>query len=376
MEDCYFDVNATARILPEVIAYITQQMGEKKKNVGNASSPHRQGRFARAIIEQARMHINSYFGAHYEVIFTSGATEANNLFAHQISKDDLWLVGATEHPSILEPAYAHGKIGGKIVILPVDQQGLLSLDYLEQTLRSYREQTGKSRIWLSVQGANSESGVVQDFTAISKIAWDYDAFYHCDAVQLLGKVALDFTQIPADFVTISAHKIGGILGAGALLSPKNFPIKAQILGGTQENRQRAGSENSMAIGAFAVAMAQLDRIDHGKMLILRQYLETGLQKKGRAESTQIIAQEQIRLSNTVFALHPHLQAQQILMQLDLANIAAASGSACSSGKISASYVLQAMGINSEVAKRAVRFSFDATIDKVAMDYVIAQWQKL
>ncbi len=354
-------------LLPLVSDLLTQY--------GNASAPHYRGQNIRGMIEQSRTSIMQFFGNHYHLVFTSGATEANNLFLYQIPDDAInndirIIMPQTEHPSLLQPAIKlHSDA---LMLLPVNQDGAVDMAVMQDYLAQAKQQN--KQIFLSVQAAHSETGIVQNIKEIFTLAKNYDAITHCDMVQLLGKY-----QMPPDcydsidYITISAHKIGGLQGAGALLYRDTKKPKSMLLGGTQEQHLRAGTENFIAINCFAEAIRLLPdnaRLDF--MLILRNRLEQGLIKAG----ADIVSYGAERLHNTVFAIHPHLQAQQIVMQLDLAGINASNGSACSSGKVSANQALLAMGYDEAQASRAVRFSFGNDMSEAGIDKAIQAWQGL
>ncbi|MCH9844510.1 MAG: aminotransferase class V-fold PLP-dependent enzyme [Alphaproteobacteria bacterium] len=362
----YFDVNANMPLLPALHSLV----GNLLAQYGNASAPHYRGQNIRGMIEQARVTIMQFFGNHYRLVFTSGATEANNLWLYQIPENSCLIMPQTEHPSLLQPAIK--RHSDALMLLPVNQDGAVDMEVMQDYLAQAK--TKGKLIYLSVQAAHSETGIVQNIKEIFSLAKQYDAITHCDMVQLLGKY-----QMPADgydlidYITISAHKIGGLQGAGALLYRDITRIKPMLLGGTQEQHLRAGTENFIAITCFAEAIKNLpDNARLDAMLMLRNRLEQGLITAG----SDIAAYGAQRIHNTVFAIHPHLQAQQILMQLDLAGINASNGSACSSGKVSANQALLAMGYDEVQANRAVRFSFGNDMSEAGIDKAIQAWQDL
>ncbi len=364
----YFDANANASVNPLIISKLQALLTQ----YGNASAPHHYGRNIRNVIEQSRQIIAEFFGNRYQVIFTASATEANNLWLHQIPQDALLLLPAIEHPSLVMPTQKL-RTENNVHWIKVTADGLIDIADFEDALQ--RGKADKRALWVSIQSANSETGVVQNISQLAQIAEKYGALLHHDMVQLLGKFAGAYHQCQADFITLSAHKIGGLVGCGALLyrPQKIATIQPQLWGGAQEQRARAGTENYLAIASFAHSLQYLaDDTMQAHMLAMRQMLEQGLQQAG----AQIIAQDVPRLCNTVFALHQTLQAQQILMQLDLAGIAASAGSACSSGSVKGSPTLHAMGIADDIARCGIRFSFDASVTADAIQAVLTAWQNL
>ncbi len=362
----YFDANANMPLLQTLHSLV----GDLLTQYGNASAPHYRGQHIRGMIEQSRTTIMQYFGNHYRLVFTAGATEANNLFLYQIPQNSCVIMPQTEHPSLLQPAMKlHSDA---LMLLPVNQDGTVDMAVMQDYLAQAK--TKGKPIYLSVQAAHSETGIVQNIKEIFSLANNYDAITHCDMVQLLGKYQMptDYDSL-IDYITISAHKIGGLQGAGALLYRDSYKLEPMLLGGTQEQHLRAGTENFIAVTCFAEAIKLLpDSADIDAMLMLRNRLEQGLIKAG----ADIVAYGAERIHNTVFAIHPHLQAQQILMQLDLAGINASNGSACSSGKVSANQALLAMDYDEVQASRAVRFSFAYDMGEAGIDKAIQAWQSL
>ncbi len=362
----YFDANANMPLLPALHALVVDLLN----NYGNASAPHYRGQQIRGMIEQARAIITASFGNHYRLVFTSGATEANNLFLYQVPNDACIIMPQTEHPSLLQPAIK--RHSDALMLLPVNHDGTVDMAVMQDYCMQAKQQN--KPIFLSVQAAHSETGIVQNIKEIFTLAKQYDAITHCDMVQCLGKyqMPVDCHDV-IDYITISAHKIGGLQGAGALMYKDTQKPTPMLLGGTQEQHLRGGTENLIAIACFAEAIKSLNDVaDIDAMLILRQRLEQGLITAG----ADIVSYEAKRLHNTVFAIHPALQAQQILMQLDLAGITASNGSACSSGKVSANQALLAMGYDEAQATRAVRFSFAYDMTHAGIDKAIQAWQEL
>jgi cysteine desulfurase len=316
---------------------------------GNASSVHAEGRKAHALLDDAREAIGRAVGAIAPlVVFTSGGSEANNLALKGAPVRRL-IVSTIEHPSVLEAANVSGK---QVDIVPVDGQGIIDLFALDQLLAR------GPKTLVSVMLANNETGVIEPVRDVVAVAHRHGALVHCDAVQALGKIAVNFGLLGVDLLSVSAHKLGGPWGAGAL-----FPL---IHGGGQELRRRAGTENIAAIAGFAAAVQE--KILEIKSL--RDHLES------RLEGTVIFGAEAERLPNTSCFAMPGLAAETALMALDLAGFAVSSGSACSSGKVAKSHVLAAMGIAPDLASSAIRVSLGWTTTPQDIEQFISAWAKL
>jgi cysteine desulfurase len=329
----YLDHNATSPLRPEARAAMLAafEIG------GNASSVHAEGRAARALIDEARETIAGALGVIAPmVIFTSGGSEANNLILKGAPADRL-LVSAVEHPSVVEAARASG---GPVETVPVDGDGIVDLDALDRMLGN------GPKALVSLMLANNETGVIEPVRETVAIARKHGALVHTDAVQAFGKVAVNFGILGVDFLTVSAHKLGGPMGAGALVIRDGLALEPLIHGGGQELRRRAGTENVPAIAGFA-AVAREKRLDIRR---LRDRLESEL------EGAIIIGSSVERLANTTCLAWPGVSAETLLMAFDLDGIAISSGSACSSGKVAKSHVLAAMGLAPDIVDGAIRVS--------------------
>ena len=314
----------------------------------NASSRHSLGRAARDALEQAREQVAAAVGAHStQVVFTSGGTEADNLAILGICaafRPGRLAVSAIEHPAVMRPAQALQQRGWKLAKIAVDSTGRVSSQSLEQTLQ-------EPTALVSVMLANNETGVAQDVPALAEMARRHGAVFHTDAVQGLGKMALDFSALGVHAMSLSAHKIGGPQGAGALILDKRVDIQPLLYGGGQEKGRRSGTENIAAIVGFGVA-CELLVSQHGAQATLRHELEAGLTPLGAV----IFGADAQRLPNTSFFAIPGIDGETLVMALDRAGYAVASGSACSSDSTDPSPVLLAMGVASELAQGAVRVS--------------------
>ncbi len=348
----YLDHNATTPLAPEVREAMLPWFGTR---FGNASSRHEYGRAARKAIDEARAQVAEAVGAHFtEVIFTSGGSEANNLFlkgAAALLKPGLLAVGSTEHPCVLEPARQLRRGGWELALLPVDGGGVLDESALAGILAR------RPRL-VSVMLANNETGVLQDVAALAPRVRAAGGWLHCDGVQVLGKQALDFRALGVQGLSLSSHKIGGPLGAGALVIDKRVELAPLIAGGGQERNLRSGTENVAAIVGFGAACARLGAealARQAALAALRTRLETGVASLGG----QIFGQAALRLPNTSFFAFPGIDGDTLVGKLDRVGFAVASGSACSSANPEPSHVLLAMGVAPELARSAVRVSLGA-----------------
>jgi cysteine desulfurase len=328
----YLDHNATSPLRPEVKAAMVAAMDVN----GNASSVHLEGRAAHKLMDDAREKLAFKLGCLPQMItFTGGGTEANNMAIRGVAVDRI-VVSAIEHPCVLAAAKATGK---PIELVPVDDQGRLRLEVLEQMLAG-------PKALVSVMHANNETGVIQDISAISALTAKSGHLLHVDAVQSFGKLHCNFGLLGADMLTIAAHKVGGPKGVGALIIRDGLVVEPLLFGGGQELRRRAGTENLIAIAGFGV-VAELPNVDCGD---LTDQLKVGI------EGVHIFSNNVARLSNTTCFAMPGLKAETLLMNFDLEGIAVSSGSACSSGKVARSHVLEAMGVDPQISSSAIRVS--------------------
>lgn len=353
MNTVYFDHNSTTALHPQVLEVMLPFMTAQH---GNPNSRHVFGRNARDAVEFARTQVAQTVGVQAsQVVFTASGTEANNFAIRGIAANlapSQLLYSSIEHPCVSRPALALQTSGWQVNAIKVDGHGQLDLPHLSQLLQ---QQTGL----ISVMLANNETGSLQPLEAISTLAKQHKAFVHTDAVQALGKVSVDFYALGVHAMTLSSHKIGGPLGAGALVLDKRVDIQPLLLGGGQEKGLRSGTENVAAIVGFgaACAMAQQHLADYqAHTESLRNQLEAGLHKQKAivfgAESPQ-------RLPNTSFFAFANIEGETLVTALDKAGFAVASGSACSSDSTEPSHVLLAMGVDEELARGAVRVSLGA-----------------
>lgn len=348
----YLDHNATTPLDPAVREAMMPWFGER---FGNASSRHEYGRAARKAIDEARGQVAAAVNAHpTEVIFTSGGSEANNLFlkgAAALLKPGLVAVGAIEHPCVREPARQLVRSGWRSELIAVDGEGRIDLQAFEGLLAD------KPRL-VSVMLANNETGVIQDVAALAAKVRAKGGWMHCDAVQALGKIEVDFRALGVHGLTVSAHKIYGPLGAGALILDKRVELAPLVAGGGQERNLRSGTENVMAIVGFGKAceLAVTAREERALRLAgLQRRLEAGLAQFG----ARIFSAGAARLSNTSFFAIEGVDGETLVGKLDRAGFAVASGSACSSANPEPSHTLMAMGVEAGLARAAVRVSLGA-----------------
>ena len=362
----YFDHNAStpidARVLAGMLPFLTD-------NYGNASSRHEYGRAARRAIDEARQRVAHAVGAHpTEIVFTSGGSEANNLFikgAAATMKPAVIAISAIEHPCVREPAKQLIKAGWTLDEISVDANGRVQVNDLQRRVTSTNWQ---ARL-VSVMLANNETGAIQDVAAIAQSVKSRGALMHTDAVQAFGKVNIDFRALNAAGVngmTLSAHKIGGPKGAGVLVLDKRADLQAQIAGGGHERGLRSGTENVAAIVGFGLAAefaASELAARRATTLRLRVALETGLMGEGAT----IFAHAAERLPNTSYFAFENVDGETLVGKLDRAGFAVASGAACSSANPQASQVLLAMKVPAEFARGAVRISFGASNTPAQVD---------
>ena len=354
----YLDHNATAPVKPAVAEAIRASLGA----CGNPSSVHGAGRAARRMVEDGREAVAALAGAKSErVVFTAGGTEANNLALRGMGRARV-LAGATEHPSVL-------KALDGIETIPVRRDGRLDLEALDALLKK----EGAPAL-VSVMLANNETGVIHPVVEAASIAKRHGALLHCDAAQAPGRIAFDMGSLGVDLLTLSAHKLGGPMGAGALVLGPGVEIESFLRGGGQERRRRAGTENVPAIAGFGVAatLAKDDADDAPRLARLRDFLEARL----RAEGAVVFGADAPRLPNTSCIALPGVASDTQVMGFDLAGFAVSAGSACSSGKVEPSHVLAAMGVPEADARAAIRVSLGWSTTDTEVESFIGAWLAL
>ncbi|MBR1247869.1 cysteine desulfurase [Bradyrhizobium sp. AUGA SZCCT0169] len=366
----YLDWNATTPLRPEAKA----AMAAAWELAGNPSSVHAEGRQARRLVEDARAAVAAAVGARpQDVVFSSGGTEANVLALTPGLRRGAGqpvqrlLVSAIEHASVLS--------GGRfppdtIKTIKVTASGLVDLDHLRELLN------GPPAL-VSVMLANNETGAIQPVAEVARIVHQAGGLLHVDAIQAFGKIAFDINSIEADLITLSAHKIGGPKGVGAVVLAGDVQgLEPLLRGGGQELGRRAGTENVAGISAFGAAaraaMAALGT-DAGRLQGLKDRLEDGLKQ---TPGMIVFAEPAPRLPNTTLFTVPGLKAETAVIGFDLAGIAVSSGSACSSGKVQPSHVLDAMGQGRELAQGAVRLSLGWSTSQTEIELALKAWRTL
>jgi len=365
----YLDYNATAPLRPEV----REGMVAALDMHGNPSSVHAEGREARALVESARAKVAKLAGAKPEnVIFTSCGSEANAL-ALAAQTGEAWhcYISAVEHPSVLAGGRFCRESTSRI---PVSADGVIDLGVLENELTKHHLEGWKP--FVSLMAANNEAGAIQPVAAAAEIVHAAGGVLHTDAVQVAGRLPLGFAALGADMMTLSAHKIGGPKGVGALVLREGVPVEPLIKGGGQERRRRAGTENVAGIVGFGIA-AELAAAEVGRaaeLAALRDELESRALEV--EPDTMVVSGRVARLPNTSCLAVPGTKAETLVIGLDLAGVAVSAGSACSSGKVEASHVLSAMGLTQELAQGAIRVSLGFGTVSADIERFIGAWSEL
>ena len=358
----YLDWNATAPLRHEARTAMLAALDV----VGNPSSPHSEGRRARAIVEDARDQVAALVGAKpAEVVFTSGGTEGNN--AVLAAGWDTVLVAGVEHDSVLAPAR---NSRARLIDMPVGSDGVIRRDNL------FAGVTPGGRTLLTLQMANNETGVVQPVAEFAREARAHGLAIHTDAVQAAGRLPIDIAALGVDYLTLSAHKLGGPKGVGALVVRGHAVLPTLISGGGQERRRRAGTENVAAIAGFGAAAeaAQRDLAGMQRVQALREQLEA--QVRTITPEAVVIAESAPRLPNTTSLALPGSSAETLVIALDLAGLAVSAGAACSSGKVGASHVLAAMGLEPHLARAAIRISLGHGSTQADVESFLAAWDHI
>jgi cysteine desulfurase len=360
MTHVYFDHNATTPLDEQVLAAMLPYLREQ---YGNASSRHEYGTLARRAVNQAREQVAALVGVEpVQVVFTSGGTEANNAFikgAAGMHKPSQIAVSAIEHPCVAKPAQELVRTGWKLRKLAVGSDGRVDLADVRQALN-------EPTAIVSMMLANNETGVIQEVAAVAGMARAAGAWMHTDAVQALGKIEVDFAALNVHAMTLSAHKIYGPKGIGALVLDKRIELRPLISGGGHERGLRSGTENVPGIVGFGAACevaARRLRDLAPRLADMRDQLESGLRDMGAT----IFGAAAPRIPNTSYFAFPGIEGETLVIELDKAGFAVASGAACSSANTEPSATLLAMGVAADTARGAVRFSLgkDNTTAQVA-----------
>ncbi|TLU52637.1 MAG: cysteine desulfurase [Chlorobium sp.] len=368
----YFDNNATTPLHPEV----KKEMIAAMEMFGNPSSMHAYGREARANVENARRKVAEFIGAsEKEIIFVGSGSEANNtvlsLFVCGSSQcipgsksRSSIITTKIEHPCVLETSECLGHRGVRVRYLDVDQYGKVDLDQLAGML-------GSDVGLVSIMMANNEIGTLQDIETIAKMVHESGALMHTDAVQAVGKVPVDVRKLGVDFLTMSAHKIYGPKGVGALFVRKGVPYCPLIRGGHQELGRRAGTENTLGILGLgkAVEMRALEMpYEEERLLDLKHILRNGIEES--IDDIHFNGHPTDALASTLNVSFSGVEGEAILLYLDIEGIAVSTGSACASGSLDPSHVLLATGVNAELAHGSIRFSMGRESSREEVDYLL------
>ncbi|OIO32557.1 MAG: cysteine desulfurase NifS [Candidatus Omnitrophica bacterium CG1_02_40_15] len=370
MKQIYLDHNATTPVRKEVLEammpYFTQ-------DYGNASSVYSMGQKARHAIDEAREVIGDALGTEAtDIIFTSGGTEANNFAIKGIAMANLnkgrhVITSSIEHLAILEPCrFIEKELGFDVTYLPVDKQGIVDLNKLKDAIR-------KDTVLISIMFANNETGAIQPIKEIAKIAAENKIYFHTDSVQVLGKLPIDVEELGIDLCSFSGHKVYGPKGIGALYLRKGVKITPFQHGGHHERNKRAGTENVPGIVGFAkaveIAHRDMKKNDsHLKKLTKKMW--EGLNKS--LKEIYLNGHPENRLSNTLNISFRYVEGESMVLNFDMKGICASTGSACTSGSLEPSHVLQAMGVPPDMAQASVRFSFGYENQEEDVDYCLVE----
>jgi len=356
----YLDFNATAPLHKNVIKKIQSL---KFENFGNPSSIHKTGRNSKKIVEEVRRNILSILNAkNYDLIFTSGATESNNLAIKGIvKKNNIKTIYSleTEHASVVDVLKS---LDIQKRFFKINANGTVNLNEIEELLSKE-----KGQFLVSIMFANNESGIIHSIKDISKIVKKYNGIIHCDGVQSLGKIDIDLNDLDLDLFSISSHKIGGPTGIGALLISSRNNISPEIVGGGQEKNLRSGTENFLGILGFGEVINEvhnLSKICNSEVKNNRDFLEANLKKL--SNEIKIFGEDTKRLGNTCYFAYPSMTSENQVIALDQKGIFVSSGAACSSGKVEPSHVLKAMKVDDKYIHSAIRVSlgWDSTKDQI------------
>ena len=382
MRRVYLDNNATTPLLPKVLEAMRPYFGE---HFGNASSIHHHGQETRGAVERARESIGRLLGARAsEIVFTSGGTEGDNLAIFGVTEAGDHVVTSTiEHHAVLGACRHLEERGCEVTYVPVDKRGFVDPADVKRALRPNTK-------LISIMFANNETGAVQRIAEIGEIAREADAYFHTDAVQAVGKITVAVDEIGCDLLTLSAHKLYGPQGVGALYVRKGTALEAQIFGGRHERSRRAGTENVAGIvglGAAAEeARAELERGDDRRTAELRDRLEqellrieacgiNGMEANPQTTQNARVGQAReaypLRVPNTSNIYFEGIDGEALVIALDLKGLSVSTGAACSSGAIEPSHVLMAMGIPAERARASIRFSLGKMNSAEDVEFALA-----
>jgi cysteine desulfurase len=365
----YLDHNATTPVADAVARAVDQAMREE---FGNASSVHYFGQRAKLLLDRARQDVASLIGGDpAEIVFTSGGTESDNFAIRGVAEAVAptgrrhLISSAIEHEAVLQTLKALAKRGFEVTLLPVDESGIVSPRALTEAIRP-------DTAIVSIMHANNEIGTIQPLRELATIAHAHGSIFHSDAVQSAGKILLDVRELGIDLASISGHKIYGPKGVGALWIRRGTRLVSTATGGRQERNRRAGTENVPAITGFGVAATLAQQTlpsEAPRLQQLRDRLEEGILRT--VTGTTVNGTRELRVPNTSNVSFEGIEAESLLIALDLEGVAVSTGSACSSGTLEPSHVLQAMGFPLHRTQNAIRFSLGASNTEEQIDRVIA-----
>ncbi|NDE91246.1 MAG: cysteine desulfurase [Alphaproteobacteria bacterium] len=358
----YLDYAATAPVKPQVITVIADALACH----GNASSVHGFGRSAREKVEHARHAIaKRYHVKPGQVVFTSGATEANNTVLNAYRNRPM-IISGIEHASVRQTAQALGTPH----VIAVDGNGLININHLEELLKANPQSV------VSIMLVNNETGVMQPVREAAALAKKYGAVVHCDATQGAGRMVVDFKGLGVDMMSLSAHKLGGPQGVGALIIADGHKLSPLIFGGSQESRMRAGTENVAGIAGFGRAVELIDE-DLAKTELWASWRDAfEARLKAAVQEVTVFGANAARVAAISLVAMPGVRNDTQLMAFDLAGFAVSSGSACSSGKVTVSPVLQAMGMGDELTLSSIRVSFGWGTSAGELENLAQSWIQL
>ena len=365
MRRVYLDNNATTPVLPEVLETMRPYFGE---HFGNASSIHHHGQETRGAVERARQSVAALLGCRAsEVVFTSGGTEGDNLAIFGTAQSGDHVITSTiEHHAVLNATKHLAEKGCEVTYLPVDGRGLVDPGDVKRAIRPNTK-------LITIMYANNETGVLQPFAEIGKIAAEADVYFHTDAVQAAGKIPINVDEIGCDLLTISGHKFHAPQGVGALYVRKGTKLEPMLYGGNHERSRRAGTENVPGIvglgKAAELAMQRFERGDDRRMSALRDRLQQGL--LAQVEESGVNGLGAPRVPNTSNIYFDQIEGESMVIALDLKGLAVSSGAACSSGAVEPSHVLTAMSLRKDRAHASIRFSLGTQNTAEDIDIALA-----
>ena len=370
MRRVYCDANATTPLLPEVMDAMRPYWMEQ---FGNASSIHLEGQRARKAVDAARETLARFFHCREaEIVFNSGGTEGDNTaIAGLVRPGDHLITTSIEHSAVLRAAERARERGAQVTFVAPEKNGLIDPEEIRRAVRPETRLGDSRKTLVSVMLANNETGVLQPVEEIGKIAAEAGAYFHIDAVQGAGKVSFDVRRFGCHLCSISAHKMHGPKGVGAMYVRRGTPVESLMVGGSHERRRRAGTENVAGIAGFGkaaeLAMESLDDGTIDRVGGLRDRLEAGILE---IAGTRVNGAGAPRVANTTNIYFEHLEGEALVIALDLKGVAVSGGSACHSGSTEPSHVLMAMGLDKNAALASLRFSLLKTATEEDVDHVL------